>query len=167
MSQLLVSDTSILIDLERGNLLQATFKLPRPLAVPDVLYESELRATNGELLVGLGLQVLSLDGAGAALAQTYSVRGRGISTPDAFALALAKTNGHILASGDRALKKLAEEEAVECHGLFWIQDQLLEAKVHSSKALLTALERIASHRRCRMPKDLTEIYRTKFGADQH
>jgi hypothetical protein len=54
MPQLLVSDTSILIDLERGNLLQATFKLPRPLAVPDVLYESELRNTNGELLIGLG-----------------------------------------------------------------------------------------------------------------
>lgn len=164
MPQLLVSDTSILIDLERGNLLQATFKLPRPLAVPDVLYESELRATNGELLVGLGLQVLTLDGAGAALAQTYAGRGRGISTPDAFAVALAKTGGHILASGDRALKELAAEETVECHGLFWILDQLLEAEVLSSKALRTGLERIASHPRCRLPKDLIEVYTTKFGA---
>ena len=34
MARLLVSDTSVLIDLERGNLLQTTFKLPTPLAVP-------------------------------------------------------------------------------------------------------------------------------------
>ena len=36
MAHLLVSDTSVLIDLERGSLLQATFQLPTPLAVPDL-----------------------------------------------------------------------------------------------------------------------------------
>ena len=61
MARLLVSDTSVLIDLERGNLLQATFKLPTPLAVPDVLYDRELRETNGALLRTLGLQVLKLN----------------------------------------------------------------------------------------------------------
>jgi hypothetical protein len=94
MAHLLVSDTSVLIDLERGNLLQATFKLPTPLAVPDVLYERELRATNGGLLLTLGLRVLTLDPAGTALAQGYIGRARALSVPDAFALALAK-QGHL------------------------------------------------------------------------
>jgi hypothetical protein len=38
----LVSDTSVLIDLERGNLLETTFNLPVTLAVPDLLYAQEL-----------------------------------------------------------------------------------------------------------------------------
>ena len=37
----LVSDTSILIDLERGSLL--CFRLPFQFAVPDLLYERELK----------------------------------------------------------------------------------------------------------------------------
>jgi predicted nucleic acid-binding protein len=113
MARLLVSDTSVLIDLERGQLLQTTFKLPTPLAVPDVLYERELRATNGEVLLTLGLQVLSLDGAGVALAQTYLAQARGLSVADAFALALAKSGGHVLVCGDRALKALADAESIE------------------------------------------------------
>jgi hypothetical protein len=79
-----------MIDLERGNLLQTTFRLPIPLAVPDVLYERELRANNGELLRTLGLQVLSLSDAEVGLAQEYLARARSLSIPDAFALALAK-----------------------------------------------------------------------------
>ena len=77
MAHLLVSDTSVLIDLERGKLLQTTFKLPAPLAVTDLLYERELRATNGELLVTLGLQVLALDDAAVTLAQAYMARAPG------------------------------------------------------------------------------------------
>jgi hypothetical protein len=80
----------VLIDLERGNLLQTTFKLPVPLAVPDVLYERELRANNGELLRTLGLQVLSLSDAEVTLAQEYLGRARSLSIPDAFALALVR-----------------------------------------------------------------------------
>src|SRR5436309_264289 len=96
MARLLVSDTSVLIDLERGNLLQMTFKLPVPLAVPDVLYERELRANNGELLRTLGLQVLSLSDVEVSLAQEYFGWARSLSIPDAFALALAKSGGHVL-----------------------------------------------------------------------
>jgi hypothetical protein len=162
MTHLLVSDTSVLIDLERGSLLQASFKLPTPLAVPDVLYERELRATNGELLVTLGLQVLSLDDKGTTLAQMYFGRARGISVSDAFALALAKSGHHILVCGDRLLKELAEAESVECHGLFWILDQFLEARILSPKVLRSALDRIASHPRCRLPKDLVETYSAKY-----
>jgi hypothetical protein len=162
MARLLVSDTSVLIDLERGHLLQTTFKLPTPLAVPDVLYERELRATNGELLVTLGLQVLSLDAAGVALAQAYLGRARSVSVPDAFALALAKTGGHILVCADRALRALAHIESVECHGLFWILDQIFTAGLLPANRVRTALEAIAGHPRCRLPKEMVSEYLAKF-----
>lgn len=43
-----VSDTSVLMDLERGSLLEAAFRLPPfAFAVPDLLYERELKAKGG------------------------------------------------------------------------------------------------------------------------
>jgi hypothetical protein len=61
---ILVSDTSVLIDLERGELIRCAFKLSATFSVPDVLYERELRDHGGEELVRLGLKVQSLDGDG-------------------------------------------------------------------------------------------------------
>jgi hypothetical protein len=162
MTRLLVSDTSVLIDLERGNLLQTTFKLPTPLAVPDVLYERELRATNGELLITLGLQVLTLDNTGVGVAQGYLARAKSLSVPDAFALALAKIGAHVLVCGDRALKELADAESVECHGLFWILDQIVNTGLLSAKGVHAALQTIASHPRCRLPKNLIAEYSGRF-----
>jgi hypothetical protein len=57
---ILVSDTSVLIDLERGGLLEVAFSLGYPMVVPDLLYERELGAENGPYLRGLGLGVVAL-----------------------------------------------------------------------------------------------------------
>jgi hypothetical protein len=94
--KVLVSDTSVLVDLERGELLEATFKLPVTLAVPDLLYEHELSKYNGPELINLGLQVLELDDQGVAAAINYSRQVSGISLPDSFALVLAKTSGFMM-----------------------------------------------------------------------
>ncbi|MCW3618671.1 hypothetical protein K6Y76_37205, partial [Burkholderia cenocepacia] len=57
---ILVSDTSVLIDLERGGLLEAAFSCGLTMAVPDLLYERELETENGPLLRKLGLGVVAL-----------------------------------------------------------------------------------------------------------
>jgi hypothetical protein len=56
---LLISDANILIDMECGGLLARMFDLSYNLAVPDVLFEQELREHHPEL-IDLGLHVLSL-----------------------------------------------------------------------------------------------------------
>jgi hypothetical protein len=157
-----VSDTSVLIDLERGSLLQATFQLPTPLAVPDLLYERELAPTNGEFLLSLGLQKLPLDPTGTALAQTYRTRVRALSLPDAFALALAKQGGHILVCGDRRLRELSEAEDVTCHGVLWLLDQILDAGGRTKSELAEALKVIAAHSRCRLPRALVAEHLTRY-----
>jgi hypothetical protein len=58
----LVSDTSVLIDLERGELIECAFELSATFVVPDVLYERELREYGGDGLLKLGVKVESLDG---------------------------------------------------------------------------------------------------------
>ena len=49
----LVSDTSVLIDLERGSFLEPVFHLPLEFAVPDLLYERELKDHGGPILLDL------------------------------------------------------------------------------------------------------------------
>ena len=120
---ILVSDTSVLIDLERGELISCAFKMSATFAVPDVLYERELRDYGGEELVKLGLKVESLDGDGVELAMRHMQAQRHLTVPDSFALALAKRNGWTLLTGDGPLRDLAKAEGVDCHGVLWLLDE--------------------------------------------
>jgi len=150
--KVLVSDTSVLVDLERGSLLGATFSLPVTLAVPDLLYEQELSDYNGPQLLNLGLKLLELNGQGVEIANNYRKQVHTISLPDSFALALAKTSDFILLTGDGALRNLAETEKVECHGVLWILDFLEREQVVAITNLHEGLKQIANHPRCRLPK---------------
>lgn len=146
----LVSDTSVLIDLERGDLLEATFQLDWEFAVPDLLYKRELRDFNGPALQQLGLRVESLDGDGVRTAIDYRRRAPALSLADSFALALAKTNDWTLLAGDGALRNLAAAEGVDYHGVLWVLDQLLQSGL-AAGTLHRALTVIAGHPRCRLP----------------
>ena len=150
--KVLVSDTSVLIDLERGSLLETSFRLPFEFAVPDLLYQQELKDHGGGALIELGLSVEKLDGEGAALALSYRRRRRSLSLPDSFALALAKFRAWTLLSGDGDLRELATEEKVACHGVLWLIDRLFEEGVEDGNRLCTGLRAIAAHPRCRLPK---------------
>ena len=106
-----VSDTSVLIDLERASLLTASFRLRCRFAVPDVLYQRELRAFGSEDLRKRGLSVEVLDSAGVTLAMGYRRSCPGLSLPDTFALALAKSNGWTLLTGDAELRQVAKKRS--------------------------------------------------------
>lgn len=166
MATLLVSDTSVLVDLDRGGMLDEIFQLPYDIGVPDVLYDSELEEWEGPKLVGLGLRILVLDGDGVALAQRYRGQDPRLSLPDAFALALAKTENHILLAGDEGLRTLARVEKVRVHGVLWVLDQL-EQKGVAADALLRALTAISVHPRCRLPhvEIKSRLERYKKGID--
>lgn len=146
----LVSDTSVLIDLERGDLLEATFGLSWELAVPDLLYKRELAAYNGPALLALGLRVEALNEAGLHQALAYQARAPALSLPDTFALTLAKTQGWILLAGDGELRKLAAAEQVDHHGVLWVIDQLLQHQC-APGLLHRGLTAISAHPRCRLP----------------
>ena len=105
--KVLVSDTLVLIDLDRGSLVEPTFRLPFEFTVPDLLYERELKDHGGPEFIRLGLRVAELGGDEVALALSYLRKRRSLSLPDSFALALAKTNSWMLLSGDRGMRELA------------------------------------------------------------
>ena len=152
---MVVADTSALVDLDRGSLLEAAFLLPFEFAVPDLLYKRELENHIGDGLRHLGLRVLALDGDGVARALHYRSRHPALSLPDCFALALAVRKHWALLTGDAKLRKLAEAEQVECHGVLWLLDEMLKAMAASTQELHDGLTAISEHPRCRLPK--TEV----------
>ncbi len=148
---ILVSDTSILIDLERGGLLEAAFACGLTMVVPDLLYERELEPENGALLRKLGLGVVSLTPEEVALAQKLRTERKALSLPDCFALSCATRADHALVTGDKILRTEAIARLGTVYGLLWMLDQMAASGSVPTTLLYEGLSRISSHPRCRLP----------------
>jgi hypothetical protein len=152
--RIIVADTSILIDLDRAGLLeQAVRGHPDQLAVPDFLYESELKQDGlGPRLVALGLEVLELSSQELERAQKLRLAEPRLSLPDCAAYTCACRPEHMLLTGDGRLRQRSEAAAMECHGLLWLLDHL---ELHGTPALTlhAGLAALLNHPRCRLPRD--------------
>ncbi len=162
--KVLVSDTSVLIDLERGSLLETAFRLPYEFTVPDLLYEQEIEEYNGAQLLALGLRVEELDEHAVTAALEFRRRRSALSLSDSFALALAQAQSCMLLTGDSTLRELAHEEAVACHGTLWIFDQMHAEAVANAQDLHDGLHAIATHSRCRLPRMEINIRLRQYAA---
>lgn len=151
---ILVSDTSILIDLERGALLDALFQLQHDFIVPDILFDRELKGALGDHLIALGLRVEELNPSEVSRAATVRRMRPGLSTPDAFAFALARERTWTLLTGDGELRTLAAQENVTTHGVLWVFDEFHAGNIVENARLHTGLSTISQHPRCRLPPAL-------------
>ncbi|MGE3594119.1 MAG: hypothetical protein AB7N70_01120 [Dehalococcoidia bacterium] len=151
---ILVADTSILIDLERGDLLAAALSGPDTIATPDLLYAQELEPSGGRAMLALGLQVIELSPAEMSTTQDiYRAEGTRLSLPDCSAYVCACRNEHVLLTGDQRLRSYSESQATECHGLLWLLDRLHDNQTADAESLFDGLTRISAHRQCRLPRD--------------
>lgn len=124
---LIISDASVLIDIECGELTSAMFSLPCQFAVPDTLFAEELAERHGHLS-RLGL--ISKTMSGDLVAEAYSLHQKYIkpSVNDMLALTLAKHEGCQLLTGDKALREAAKEFNVEVHGTIWLVELMLRGE---------------------------------------
>lgn len=129
--RLLISDVNILIDVEVGELVEPMFKLDYEFAVPDVLYEEELAAQHGHLRE-LGLLVMELSGPTMAEVAGMAERYDSVSRNDLMALGLARQERCPLLTGDRHLRGVSEQEAVEVHGTLWLVEEMVAAGLLSA-----------------------------------
>ncbi len=150
---ILVADTSVLIDLERGNLLQIALAGPDTLATPDLLYDKELAPYNGPQLQAHGLQILELSGEELSEVQELHKSCPKLSIPDCAAYVSARRTGHHLLAGDGLLRQHAHATAVPCNGVLWLLDRLLVSNTVSGAVLHVGLVDIARHPRCRLPPE--------------
>jgi len=147
----LVSDTSVLIDLERGGLLELAFSCGLTMVVPDLLYDRELESENGPLLRRLGLGVVALSPDEVSFAQRIRTQRPGLSLPDCFALSCARRPEHALVTGDRLLRAEAQTQHCTVYGLLWLLDQIAASGAVGISLLYEGLTRISNHPRCRLP----------------
>lgn len=140
--RIIVSDSSALIDLRKGGILELFLKLPFEFVIPDALIESELLSfSKKEInLLKKHMSVATLDGKEVERARAIVASVPALSMIDGFALVVAeKHQGCILLTGDRRMRSKAEEIRIECHGVLWIIEELAKMQRTHSKTLLTAL----------------------------
>ena len=154
----LVADTSVLMDLERGGLLEKCFSLPYQFVVPDLLYRNELVRPGdcpdfGASLLALGLRVEELDGDELSRAIHYRQKRPSLSLPQAFALVLSASRRWTLLTGDSVLRAFAAKLSLPCHGVLWILDRVFHAGVSSPEDIVGGLQSIRDHSGCRLTQD--------------
>ena len=139
----LVSDSSVLIEFSKRDLLDRMFELSFQFAVPDLLFNEELidlGRYDRQDLVRLGLRVEALDPEGLATAVAYQSRRRALSLVDCFALALAYHRGYTLLTEDRSMRAFALEEGIQHYYVLWLVSQMHRATILATSQVAAALE---------------------------
>lgn len=157
---IIVSDSSVIIDLTKVRLVESAFRLPHDFYIPDVMFADELISLGDytrQNLLAAGLQIGELDSAGVQLALSFPQRYSRLSTNDCFALALAETTGSVLLTGDRKLTDAAGDRGLESHGLIWLCDEMNDHGTVDRATLRQALEELDRDPLVRLPR--TELRR--------
>jgi hypothetical protein len=159
---ILVADTSVLIDLERGGLLAQAFSSGLQMIVPELLYERELASNNGPMLRALGLGVVDLTPDELEYAQKVRTQRPGLSLADCFALSCARRANHALLAGDGLLRSEAMARQCNVYGLLWVLDQMHASGQVGAQVLHEGLSKIWNHPRRRLPKAEVEVRLTTW-----
>ena len=152
--KVLVSDSSILIEFSKRELLDRMFLLEFQFAVPDLLFHEELidlGAYSRQDLLGFGLKVESLDAEGVEMAIAYQAERPALSLVDSFSLALASGRGWKLLTEDRVMRSVAESEGIAHRDAMWLVDSMLDAGIVSGTHVVDVLEAMRDDPRCPVP----------------
>lgn len=158
MARIVISDSSVLMDLAQTGLVEAVLRLPFDFVIPDVMVAEELLdlgAYTGPQLLALGFKEGSLDGQGVTRAFAYTSEFRAqLSRQDCFALTLAEQHRCILMTGDNRLRRVAEGKDIEVHGILWLVDLVVEHEAAQAIEILAGLEALAANPKVRLPRKL-------------
>lgn len=142
----IVNDSSCLIDLRKGGLLTTALLLPFRFVVALPLVTAELNDFDEAYwndLRGRGLQIIDLKAAQVHRAIVLKSEFAGLSVYDCFSLALAETTPDaMLLTGDQQLRKRAGDVGVKVHGVLWISDQIEKMRTMAFSELADALARL-------------------------
>lgn len=165
--QVVISDSSCLIDLRKTSLLDAFVRLPYELLIPNTLFEEELlqfSAAQKKALVRGGLKVVDLPGKSVLRARQVARDMPHLSIHDGFAYALAESRpGCILLTGDGPLRTFARRQKIEVHGVLWVIDEFQAHAISTAGILLAALRVLASDPTVRLPQQELVAYLKRYG----
>jgi predicted nucleic acid-binding protein len=150
--EILISDTSVLVDLEFMNLTTQAFGLGYQFSVPDLLYDVELKAYQGPTLLEHGLILAELTPDELKTAIEFRRLHTGLSNPDCFALSVACSRNQLLLTGDGLMRKVARAKKITFHGVLWVLDRIEDAGHASPEKLHSELSKLNESPSCRLPQ---------------
>ena len=166
-AQVVISDSSCLIDLRKTSLLEAFLRLPYEILIPNTLFEEELlkfSSAQKRAMLRCGLKVVDLPGERVLRAQQIARDMAHLSIHDGFAYALAESRpGCILLTGDGQLRVFARRQKIEVHGVLWVIDELHANRISEAGILLTALRVLADDPTVRLPRQELTAYLKRYG----
>jgi predicted nucleic acid-binding protein len=152
---LVIQDANIIIDLHNAGLLEHWFSLEVPTMTSDMV-EQELQA--GSQWEGIKFFITSnklqvVDFTAEEVSQIYSIQNDcSVSLPDCSVIYLAQQQSCRLLTGDRKLRRVAENYQIQCSGILWIFDLLVERCSITGECAASSLEQMLLEG-CRLPKD--------------
>lgn len=152
----IINDTNIWIDLKLTNIIEKVFLLPYELAVPDILYNDELKDMDGELLEANGIKIIEMTNDEVAETAERSGMTNRVSFNDLTTLVVAKSRGYILVTGDGNLRKIAKSENVELRGTIWLIDEMVSNNILDIGEAALICKKLLQLKR-RLPKEELQL----------
>lgn len=154
--KILVNDTNIFIDLHSIGLLEEMCRLPYEIHTVDFVVaeiaDADQRRIFDELVAQGGIFV---DGFTAdeviEIVEEHSAVSGNLSIPDCSVCYFARKHTVPMLTGDRRLRRYAEEQSIEVHGILFIFDELVRHDIISTSMAADRLEELFAIN-ARLPK---------------
>lgn len=154
--KILVNDTNIFIDLHSVGLLEEMCRLPYEIHTVDFVVSEIADADQRRIfdeLVARG--EISVDGFTAdeviEIVEEHSSVSGNLSIPDCSVCYFARKHNVPMLTGDRRLRRYAEEQSIEVHGILFIFDELVKHDIISTSMAADRLEELFAIN-ARLPK---------------
>lgn len=154
--KILVNDTNIFIDLHSVGLLEEMCRLPYEIHTVDLVVAEIADADQRRIfdeLVARG--EISVDGFTAdeviEIVEEHSSVSGNLSIPDCSVCYFARKHNVPMLTGDRRLRRHAEEQSIEVHGILFIFDELVRHDIISTSMAADRLEELFAIN-ARLPK---------------
>mgnify|MGYP003190410128 FL=1 len=154
--KILVNDTNIFIDLHSVGLLEEMCRLPYEIHTVDFVVaeiaDADQRRIFDELVAqgGIFIDEFTADEVIEIVEEHSSVSGN-LSIPDCSVCYFARKPNVPMLTGDRRLRRYAEEQSIEVHGILFIFDELVKHDIISTSMAADRLEELFAIN-ARLPK---------------
>ena len=154
--KILVNDTNIFIDLHSVGLLEEMCRLPYEIHTVDIVVaeiaDADQRRIFDELVAqgGIFIDGFTADEVIEIVEEHSSVSGN-LSRPDCSVCYFARKHNVPMLTGDRRLRRYAEEQSIEVHGILFIFDELVRHDIISTSMAADRLEELFAIN-ARLPK---------------
>ena len=139
---LCVIDANVVIDLDQAGFLGYLLRLPFRVVIPDSVVSNELRTVHVKTsFAEIEVAALSWQELERAMA-LYMETAPSLSLYDIHTLVLADSWHAVLLTGDRLLRKRAEEMGLTVHGILWLLDAMVALEITGCVDAIQAIEQM-------------------------